>query len=212
MGMTGYLDKRLKRTGERVEYRAHLSWIPMFLSAIPMTWFVSIIAGAVMGFTGNAGYVLMTFLIGFVLILISRIPGILHNLGTDIVVTDRRLHTKQGLVDVDNDKQTPLTNIDDTISDPTVFGRIFGYGNVTVHTFGGGRQANADFMFKNVADPNELVAVINETRDKLVARSGNTNPYDMSRQDMWDNPDMRGARSRRPQDMRQGDADYYGNY
>jgi membrane protein YdbS with pleckstrin-like domain len=174
MGMTGYLNKRLKRTGERIVYRTHLSWIPMFLSAIPMIWLVSIIAGAVMGFTGNWGYTLMAFLLGFILILISMIPKILRNLGTDIVVTDRRLHTKTGILDVDNDKQTPLTNIDDTVADPTVLGRLFGYGDVVVHTFGG-READDNFPFRNVTDPHELVAVINETRDGLVA--GNQNPY-----------------------------------
>jgi hypothetical protein len=102
------------------------------------------------------------------------IPKILRNLGTDIVVTDRRLHTKTGILDVDNDKQTPLTNIDDTVADPTVLGRLFGYGDVVVHTFGG-READDNFPFRNVTDPHELVAVINETRDGLVA--GNQNPY-----------------------------------
>lgn len=174
MGMTGYLDKRIKRTGERIVYRTHLSWIPMFLASIPMIWLAAIIAGAVMGFTGNAKYSLIAFLCGLVLILISKIPRILRNIGTDIVVTDRRLHTKTGILDVDNDKQTPLTNIDDTVADPTVFGRLFGYGDVVVHTFGG-HGAGDDFPFRNVTDPHELVAVINETRDGLAA--GHPSPY-----------------------------------
>lgn len=171
MGMTGYIDKRLKRTGERIIYRAHLSWVPLFLTAIPMTWIVSMLAGAVMGMTGNAGYTVMTIIIGIILIVISKIPGVLKNIGTDIVVTDRRLHSKTGIIDVDNDHETPLTNINNTVADPTVIGRLFGYGDVVIQTIGG----NDDFTFRNVSNPNELVAIINETYDGLIA--GGQNPY-----------------------------------
>jgi len=174
MGMTGYIDKRLKRTGERIIYRTHLSWIPLFLTAIPLLWFICILAGAVMGITGNLGYAMLVILGGVVLIALSKIPAIVRNIGTDIVVTDRRLHTKEGIIDVDNDRETPLTNIDDTIADPTVLGRLFGYGDVMVHTFGG-RGNDDNFTFRNVADPHEFVAVINETRDGLA--TGNPSPY-----------------------------------
>lgn len=175
MGMTGYIDKRLKRTGERIIYRTHLSWIPMFLTAVPLLWFICILAGAVMGITGNFGYAMLVVFGGVVLIALSKVPSIMKNIGTDIVVTDRRLHTKEGILDVNNDRETPLTNIDDTIADPTIIGRLFGYGDVMVHTFGGGHGNGDNFTFRNVTDPHELVAVINETRDGLA--TGNPNPY-----------------------------------
>lgn len=184
MGMTGYIDKRLKRTGERIIYRASLSWVPMFLTAIPMAWLVSLLAGAIMGMTGNPSYVVMTFVVGFILIVISKIPGIIKNIGTDIVVTDRRLHSKTGIIDVDNDHETPLTNINNTVADPTPIGRLFGYGDVIIQTIGG----NDDFTFRNVSNPGELVAIINETYDGLIA--GGQNPYAAFQQSQQHNSNM----------------------
>lgn len=172
MAMSRYIDKKLKRTGERVIYRAHLSWLPLLLTAIPLTWLIALLAGAVMGMTGNAGYALMTLGIGCVIVLICKIPSILKNIGTDIVVTDRRLHSKTGILDVNNDHETPITNINNTVADPTIFGRFFGYGDVVIQTIGG----NDDFTFRNVSNPSELVAIINETYDGLIA-SGQSNPY-----------------------------------
>ena len=172
MAMSRYIDKKLKRTGERVIYRAHLSWLPLLLTAIPLTWLIALLAGAVMGMTGNAGYALMTLGIGCVIILICKIPSILKNIGTDIVVTDRRLHSKTGILDVNNDHETPITNINNTVADPTIFGRFLGYGDVVIQTIGG----NDDFTFRNVSNPSELVAIINETYDGLIA-SGQSNPY-----------------------------------
>lgn len=172
MAMSRYIDKKLKRTGERVIYRAHLSWLPLLLTAIPLTWLIALLAGAVMGMTGNAGYALMTLGIGCVIILICKIPSILKNIGTDIVVTDRRLHSKTGILDVNNDHETPITNINNTVADPTIFGRFLGYGDVIIQTIGG----NDDFTFRNVSNPSELVAIINETYDGLIA-SGQSNPY-----------------------------------
>lgn len=207
MGTTGYIDKRLKRTGERVIYRTHLSWIPMFLTAIPFLWIVCILAGAVMGITGNATYAMFTLLGGFVLVALSKIPSIHKNIGTDIVVTDRRLHTKEGIINVDNDKETPLTNIDDTIADPTILGRLFGYGDVMIHTFGGGHGSGDDFTFRNVTDPHELVAVINETRDGLAA--GGQNPYDAFQQQQRQNGQGgQGGRRRSERPSRRNDFDF----
>lgn len=175
MGMTGYIDKQLRRTGERVVYRARLSWIPMFISTIPAMWLTCLVAGTVKGLTGNSGYAGFVIFVGVLVTLITKIRGIIRNLGTDIVVSERRLHSKRGIVNLDDIHDTPLTNIDNTVNDPTVFGRIFGYGDVSIHTFGGGPDSNSDFTFKSVVDPGELVAVINETRDGLVA--GGQNPY-----------------------------------
>lgn len=175
MGMTNYIDRKLKRTNERIVYRAHLSWIPIVVGAIPLMMLTSVIAGALYGLFDNFGYVLLAYVIGILLVILTRVPKIMKNIGTDIVVTDRRLHTKTGLINVDNDRETPLTNIDDTIADPTVFGRMMGYGDVSVHTFGGGQGMDDSFVFKGVADPFELVAVINETRDGLAA--GGASPY-----------------------------------
>lgn len=150
----------------------------MGLTAVPMLWLASIIAGAVKGFTGSNTYALFTWLGGLLLIILSKIPTIIRNIGTDIVVTDRRLHSKRGIVDVDDNHETPLTNIDDTISDPTVFGRMFGYGDVMIRTFGSSDRDQ--FTFRNVTDPHELVAVINETRDGLTA--GSQTPYNAFQQ------------------------------
>ena len=176
MGTTGYIDKRLRRTNERIIYRTHLSWIPVFTGAIPLLGLTSALAGATLGVFDNMTVCLVVFGIGLLLTLVTRIPKIIRNIGTDIVVTDRRLHTKRGIINIDNDRETPLTNVDDTIADPGPLGRVLGYGNVFIHTFGGGQGAGDEFEFRNVSDPFELVAVINETRDQIANGRGSS-PY-----------------------------------
>lgn len=176
MGTTGYIDKRLRRTNERIVYRAHLSWIPVFTSAIPLLGLTSVFAGATLGVFDNMSLCIVVLGIGLLLTLVTRIPKIIRNIGTDIVVTDRRLHTKRGIINIDNDRETPLTNVDDTIADPGPIGRVLGYGNVSIHTFGGGQGAGDEFEFRNVSDPFELVAVINETRDQI-ANGRAASPY-----------------------------------
>lgn len=205
--MTGYIDKRLRRTNETILYRAHLAWMPVLIGGIPLTLLSSGVAGAVMGMTRNARLAALALGAGLLLTLLSRVPGILGNLGTDIVVTDRRLHSKTGILDVDDDHETPLTNIDDTVADPTILGRLFGYGDVFVHTYGSGQGSNDSFTFRRVADPYELVAVINETHDQLIS-GGAPAPWSRSgsrdaqpgRRDPWDDGGYGGSRGSRGYD------------
>lgn len=211
MGATGYIDKRLRRTNERVIYRAHLSWIPVFTGAIPLLAVTSLMAGAALGISKSMPICLIVFGIGLVITLLTRVPKIIRNVGTDIVVTDRRLHTKRGLINIENDRETPLTNIDDTIADPGPIGRLLGYGNVFIHTFGGGQGAGDEFDFPNVSDPFEFVAVINETRDNIA--SGGSSPYgnyprDRGR-DSYDRDDYGRGRDYDGRGRR-GDRDSYG--
>ena len=95
-----------------------------------------------------------------VVTLLSRIPHIVDNWKTDVVVTDRRLYYRRGIIDI-KDHVTDLSSITDVTVDPNLFGRIFKYADVTVQTQAG----EDDFELKEIKDAYELRRVINQGRD-----------------------------------------------
>ena len=94
--------------------------------------------------------------------LVSRVPHILDNWRTDVVVTDRRLYYRRGIIDV-KDHMTDLGSITDVTIDPTIAGRIFGYANVRIQT----KAGDDDFVLKEIKDAYKMRQVINIGRDEL---------------------------------------------
>ena len=145
------------------KFHAQESWVPVVLGGIPVL-LVCVAICALLVFVFHLDQYVPWMVAGTVaVVLISRIPHIIDNWQTDVVVTDRRLYYRHGIINV-RDHVCDLTTITDIAVDPNVIGRIFGYANVTIQTQAG----EDDFELKEIKDAYEMRKVINQCRDELL--------------------------------------------
>ena len=163
MGLHGYIDKQLT-VDEQIVYRAHLSWIPIVGRVLAFLLAGIIVCVCLVRFADQGRIAAYALVIITLLGVLVQLPAIIRNLGVDIVVTDKRLHSKTGLIAVRNDRESSLARVDDTDIDfESVFERLFNYGSIEIHTLG------SDLIhFDNVAKPRELKRHINEAKEKYV--------------------------------------------
>jgi uncharacterized membrane protein YdbT with pleckstrin-like domain len=145
------------------KFHAQESWVPVVLGGIPVL-LVCVAVCALVVFAFHLEQYVPWMVVGtIVVVLASRIPHIIDNWQTDVVVTDRRLYYRHGIVNV-RDHVCDLTTITDIAVDPNIIGRIFGYANVTIQTQAG----EDDFELKEIKDAYEMRKVINQCRDELL--------------------------------------------
>ena len=126
-------------------FRARESNIPVLLRAIPIV-VLGIIAAIAADLLGYKEYILWVVLAFVIIAIVVVVPRLVANLATDVVVTDRRLYFRSGILNI-KDHVTELSNISDVSIDPTVFGRIFNYADVKIQTLAG----EEDFDFREIA-------------------------------------------------------------
>ncbi len=163
MGLHGYIDKQLT-SDEHIVYRAHLSWVPI-VAKILLFLVIGIIACvAIVTFTEQNRPAALAFVIITLLGVLFQLPAMVRNWGVDIVVTDKRLHSKTGLVVVKNDRESSLARVDDTDIDfNSIMQRVFNYGSIEIHTIG-----SELIHLDNVAKPRALKKALNEAKEKYV--------------------------------------------
>lgn len=147
---TKYLNSHLNK-GEYIIYRAHLSWIPCFINQIPFMLAGGIIGGIAWGVTDSflvgSNVVMIATLLG----ILSQLPTIYRNIVTDIVITNQGLHSKHGLIMVQDDQFTPHNRINDAEIDiNSIAQRVFRYANVSIVTIAGDDNG---YEFKKLAKP-----------------------------------------------------------
>jgi uncharacterized membrane protein YdbT with pleckstrin-like domain len=143
-------------------FHAKESWIPVILGGIPVILLG--IAALVVAWWLFKQQTIGLMLLGasVVVAVLSRIPRILANLDTDVIITNKRLYARTGIVDI-KDQVCDLSNISDVTVDPSVLGRIFDYANVRVQTFAG----DQDFDLRGIAHPYEMRKAINRGSDAV---------------------------------------------
>ena len=146
---------------ERATFHAKESWVPVVMGGIPVALVCGVVSFLVTQFV-NPDYLLICVLASIVVTLVSRVPHILDNWRTDVVVTDRRLYYRRGIVDV-KDHVTDLGSITDVTIDPSIAGRLFGYANVRIQT----KAGDDDFVLKEIRNAYKMRQVINTGRDLL---------------------------------------------
>ena len=147
---------------EREVFHARESWVPLVIGAIPFV-LVGII-GLVVAWTvfdkQNIGWIILG--VAILLAVLTRIPRIIANLDTDVIVTDKRLYVRTGIIDI-KDQVSDLSTISDVTVDPSIFGRIFDYADVRIQTYAG----EGDFVLRGIAHAYDMRAAI--------SRGGDTN-------------------------------------
>jgi len=134
----GYADGLLA-DGERIMRRAHQHWFVMVWNA---RWAVlALILAAVGGFVrvanGGDGFLMSALgwiiLILFVVGLVQLVWGFFKYRTTEFVITNRRLIQTDGVVNK-RASDSSLEKINDAILTESIFGRMFGFGNLEVLT------------------------------------------------------------------------------
>ena len=128
--MSSYVDTVLAE-GERIVYRAAISHWKFFLSYFVGTLFLLTALGAYIA-TGNhtgasLAMIAIPLVIGFAVIL----SAVIRRQTTELVLTDRRIITKRGLISRDTVEMN-LSKVESLHVNQSLIGRIFDYGDVTV--------------------------------------------------------------------------------
>lgn len=139
--LMGYVDDHLL-SGEKVVYRAHQHWIIFF-------WPVFIVL------VGAALLVLFpdTYLIGAIVLglgVVAFLWPFIRYKTSEYAVTNKRLVVKLGLIQREAD-ETLLSKIENVAVDQDIWGRVLGYGTITITGTGGTREG-----FPRISAPMEF--------------------------------------------------------
>lgn len=148
-------------TADEVEqFHAKESWVPVVSGGILVLAVCAVACFIIAVPVKRADLLPIAILVSIVITVLSRVPHIIDNMRTDVVVTNRRLYYRYGIVDV-KDHVADLGSITDVTVDPTIFGRMFNYANVRIQTQAG----DEDFVLKEIHDAYEMRRAINAGRD-----------------------------------------------
>ncbi|MBR3315554.1 MAG: PH domain-containing protein [Atopobiaceae bacterium] len=145
---------------EQERFHAKESWVPVIFGGIPVAMVCAIVSVLLVHFAHVD--VAICVLASILIVLISRVPHIVDNWRTDVMVSDRRLYYRHGIIDI-KDHVTDLGSITDVTVDPSILGRIFNYANVRIQT----KAGDDDFVLKEIGNAYEMRGVINTGRDSL---------------------------------------------
>lgn len=147
---TNYLNSHLN-TDEVPLYRAHLSWIPVFVRQIPFMIFGGIIGGLVWGISGDFILGNIVQLVIWGIGIIGQVPQIYKNIATDILLTNQGIHSKRKLFAVEDDQFARYMYVNDAeLSYNSIFQRLFEYGDMQITTI---NSNDNDYVFKCLAKP-----------------------------------------------------------
>jgi len=127
--MSSYVDSVLAE-GERIVYRAAISHWKFFLSYLAGSLFLASALGAYIA-GSRAGASLAMVAIALVIGLALMFSAIIRRQTTELVLTDRRIIMKRGLVSRDTVEMN-LNKVESLHVNQGLMGRILGYGDVTV--------------------------------------------------------------------------------
>ena len=145
---------------ERETFHAKESWVPIILGIIPFLVVGIALLVIVWRFHGNASLGFILLGASLLVAIVTRIPRIIANLDTDVVVTNKRLYARTGIVNI-KDQVCDLSNVADVTVDPTIWGRLFDYADVRIQTYAG----ESDFLLKGIAHAYDMRSAISRGAD-----------------------------------------------
>jgi uncharacterized membrane protein YdbT with pleckstrin-like domain len=142
----GYVDDNLV-TGETVVHRAKLHWLAYSGSAaLALLTVVFVVLGLI---TGEDGFLIAAGLSLLVTLIVWLITYVRHA-SSEFAVTNKRVLMKEGLVRR-RTFETMLSKVEGVDVEQTFWGRMLGFGTVTVTGTGGSTET-----YRKIADPLEL--------------------------------------------------------
>jgi uncharacterized membrane protein YdbT with pleckstrin-like domain len=128
--MSSYVDSVLVES-ERIVYRASISHWKFFLSYLVGSLFLAAALGAYMVTDNHAGASLAMDAAPLAIGLAVILSALIRRQTTELVLTDRRIITKRGLIARDTIEMN-LNKVESVHVNQGLMGRILGYGDVTV--------------------------------------------------------------------------------
>ena len=122
--------------GERIVYRSRSHWI--LFGAPILAALAGIALGVTLQLTAHDYWYVGAALVGLALIL--ALPPTVRYLSSDFAVTDKRVLARRGLVRRDS-LETLLSKIEGIDVEQNLWGRILGYGTVTITGTGGTHES-----------------------------------------------------------------------
>ena len=173
--MTSYVEKTLGN-GESLIYTAHFNWTYSFWSFAILIF--SLIPVPVLAYiTVSEGLSLLDLRAGWVCAAIAAFLGaflfLLHMIKlwtTEIAVTTFRFVYKTGLISR-NTKEVSLNKIEEITLNQSVWGRLFGYGSLTLRGTGVGV-----IKLPNIDEPIRVRKIIENAKSAM--RTGETTSQD----------------------------------
>lgn len=162
---TNYLNSHLN-ADEVPLYRAHLSWIPVFIRQVPFMIAGGIVGGVAWGITGDFMLGMTIQLVAWLIGIIGQANQIYRNISTDILLTNQGIHSKRKLFAVEDDQFSRYGYVNDAeLTYNSVMQRMLEYGDVKISTMGGAVD-DGDYVFKCVAKPMELKRAVRAAQQK----------------------------------------------
>ncbi|MDO4797695.1 MAG: PH domain-containing protein [Coriobacteriales bacterium] len=147
---------------EHEVFHAKESWVPLVLGAIPflLIGIVGFVVASRVFYRTEIGLYILAAMAAVAIV--TRVPKVIANLDTDVIITDKRLYARTGIVDI-KDQVCDLSNISDVTVDPSICGRLFDYANVSIQTFAG----DQDFDLRGIAHAYEMRKAISQGADAI---------------------------------------------
>ena len=149
--------------GEEIVFDGHPSWRAIlgfyvlgFLAALA----AGVLAGVIAGST--AGVVVLVVALAVVVLV-----GFVRRVATHYLVTTQRLRIRRGILSR-RVQQTQLDRVQNVNTNQSLLERILQVGTVDFDTAG---TDDSDFTFHGIADPEEVVAAVDQAQRIAAARS-----------------------------------------
>lgn len=138
--------------GERIVFEGHPSWRSILGFYIKGALIVGVIAALLALITGIATATLVLLVVAGAALVV--LIGFVKRVATRYTITTRRLNVKHGIVARDV-QETKIERVQDVNYRQSVYQRIMQIGDVDFDT--AASDADADFVFAGVANPDQVV-------------------------------------------------------
>lgn len=151
--------------GEQIIFQGHPSWrsiLAFYLKGLLIGVIIAVLAKII----GKGAFTV--FLIVLIALLISALAGFIRRMATVYTITDRRLNIKRGIFARDI-QETRLERVQNVSYRQTMFQRLLWVGDVDFDT--ASTDADNDFIFSGVADPDRVVTEVDRATSHGAAGS-----------------------------------------
>jgi uncharacterized membrane protein YdbT with pleckstrin-like domain len=152
--------------GETTVWQGHPSWKAMLLFYVKWT-LIALIPVAIWVVLDVAGQSFAATWYGaatIVLLILTYAVGWVRRVTTRYLVTDRRIQIRSGIA-TRRERTTHIDRVQNVNLTQTLFQRMLGIGDVDWDTAGTG-VADAEFRFRGIDDPSELVRLVDESHSQ----------------------------------------------
>jgi len=147
--------------GEQVIFEGHPSWRSI-LGYYVKGLLIAAVAGGVALLVSSGGVVVVAVLVVLALVVLV---GLIKRISTTYTITNQRLRIRRGVI-ARKVQQTRLERVQNVNTEQSLLERILRVGTVDFDTAG---TTDSDFTFRGVAQPEKVVAAVDEAQREHAA-------------------------------------------